>query len=162
MKEPAAPAIIWPVNIRDAKITDVDDIRALIDSYAELDRMLFRSVSDICEHLQTFQVAELDGRVVGCCALQVIWSDLGEIKSLAVETSVTGRGVGGALARAAVDRGRRLGLPRVFALTLEPAFFSRMGFKQIDSDLLPMKVWSDCARCPKQDHCDEVAVLLEL
>jgi len=25
-----------------------------------------------------------------------------------------------------------------------------------------MKVWSDCARCPKQDHCDEIAMVRSL
>jgi amino-acid N-acetyltransferase len=68
------------MNVRSAKISDVKAINALISSYAEMDRMLFRSLADIYENLQTFIVAELDNNVVGCCALEVIWSDLAEIK----------------------------------------------------------------------------------
>ena len=49
-------------------------------------------------------------------------------------------------------------MPRVFALTLEPTFFDRVGFEVVSKDDLPMKVWSDCARCPKQQNCDEIAV----
>lgn len=150
------------MKIRDAKISDATPIHCLVTSYAELDKMLFRPMADIYENLQTFKVVELDGRVVGCCALQVIWSDLAEIKSLAVDKNNEGKGVGRALVQAAVQQARQLGIRKVFAFTLEPAFFINMGFKEIDSKLLPMKVWSDCARCPKQDNCDEIAVMLEL
>ncbi len=104
----------------------------------------------------------MDGRIVGCCALTIIWSDLGEIKSLAVAGSEKGKGIGRRLVAAAVDQAKRLGLPRVFALTLEPQFFERVGFTVVPKEQLPMKVWSDCARCPKQHECDEIAVIRDL
>ncbi len=119
-------------------------------------------MADIYENLQTFTVVELDGNVVGCCALQVIWSDLAEIKSLAVDETNTGAGVGKILVAAATDQAHQLGLPRIFALTLNPDFFEKMGFKIIEKDSLPMKVWSDCAKCPKQQNCDEIAVIKEI
>ena len=75
------------MNIRDAKIGDVAKIHELINSYAEVDRMLFASMANIYENLQIFKVAEADGGVVGCCALKVPWKDLAEIKSLAVDHS---------------------------------------------------------------------------
>jgi len=157
----------------------------LISSYAERDKMLFRSLADIYKNLQTFTVVELDGNVVGCCALQVIWpaatscppprlasgdagagvvrrrgkSDLAEIKSLAVDEENTGTGVGKMLVAAATEQACQLGLPRIFALTLNPDFFEKLGFKIIEKDSLPMKVWSDCAKCPKQQNCDEIAVI---
>ena len=111
--------------VRDAQIKDVKRIHELIGSYAGLDRMLFQSLTAIYENLQTFSVAEADGTVVGCCALKILWEDLAEIKSLAVDQSHFGRGVGRAL----------------------------------EKETLPMKVWSDCAACPKQDHCDEIAMV---
>ncbi len=144
--------------VRDAQIKDVKRIHELISSYAELDRMLFRSVSAIYETLQIFVVAEVDGRVVGCCALQVLWEDLAEIKSLAVDENYAGRGVGRALVDTCVEKAGKLGLKKVFILTLEPEFFSKVGFTQVEMNTLPMKVWSDCAACPKQDHCDEIAM----
>jgi len=124
--------------------------------------MLFRSMADIYENLQAFTVAELDGNVVGCCALQIIWSDLAEIKSLAVDEANTEKGIGKMLVAAATDQAAKLGLPRVFALTLNPDFFQKLGFKVIEKDTLPMKVWSDCAKCPKQQNCDEIAVIKEV
>ena len=147
------------MNVRGAKISDVPAINALISSYAEVDRMLFRSYADIYENLQTFIVAELDGKIVGCCALEVIWSDLAEIKSLAVDEAYKGKGIGNRLVAAAVEQAEKLGVPKVFALTLEPAFFEKTGFEIVEKEALPMKVWSDCARCPKQQNCDEIAVI---
>ena len=123
--------------------------------------MLFRSLAEIYENLQTFQVAELDGRVAGCCALQIVWSNLAEIKSLAVSQDNKGTGLGEALVKAAVRRAGRLGLSRVFVLTMEPEFFQKLGFQPLERDDLPMKVWSDCARCTKQDHCDDGAMVRE-
>jgi amino-acid N-acetyltransferase len=147
------------MNVRGAKISDAKAICALINYYAEHDKMLFRSLAEIYENLQTFLVAERDRSVVGCCALEVIWSDLAEIKSLAVGPDDKGKGAGTALVEAALDQARQLGVPRVFALTLEPGFFERAGFSVVRKEELPMKVWSDCARCPKQNECDEIAVI---
>jgi amino-acid N-acetyltransferase len=147
------------MKVRNAEVPDAKAIYALISDYAERDRMLFRSMADIYENLQAFAVAELDGDVVGCCALEVVWSDLAEIKSLAVDESRRGAGVGKALVTEAVEKARQLGLPQVFALTLEPDFFEKLGFEIIEKDALPMKVWSDCAKCPKQQNCDEIAVI---
>ncbi len=124
--------------------------------------MLFASVSDIYEKLLTFIVAEEGGQVVGCCALQVLWEDLAEIKSLAVDEAFFGKGIGRALVSGSMDKARGLGLAKVFTLTMEPAFFEKLGFVQVEKDTLPMKVWSDCTYCSKQDHCDEIALDVEL
>jgi len=150
------------MNIRSAKISDVEAIHALINSYAERDRMLFRSVADIYENLQCFTVTELDGSVVGCCALEIIWSDLAEIKSLAVDETKKEKGIGRMLVAAAAEQAAALGVPRVFALTLEPEFFLKSRFEIVEKETMPMKVWSDCARCPKQQNCDEIAVIKEV
>jgi len=153
---------LFAMKVRNAKISDAKAIYSLINSYAERDKMLFRSMADIYENLQAFAVAELDGGVVGCCALQVVWSDLAEVKSLAVDASNKGAGVGKMLVNAAIEQASQLGVQRVFALTLEPDFFEKLGFEVIEKDGLPMKVWSDCAKCPKQQHCDEIAVVKEI
>jgi len=149
---------ILPMNICGATISDVEAIHSLVSSYAERDRMLFRSVADIYENLQCFTVAELDGDVVGCCSLEIIWSDLAEIKSLAVDEACKQKGIGRMLVAAATEQAAALGVPKVFALTLEPEFFVKSGFEIVEKESMPMKVWSDCARCPKQQNCDEIAV----
>jgi len=70
--------------------------------------------------------------------------------------------VGTMLVTAAVDQAKHLGLPTVFGLTLKPEFFEKLGFKVVDKSALPMKVWSDCARCSKQQNCDETAVVKQI
>ena len=147
------------MKTRNAIISDVPGIYSLISSHAEFERMLFRSHADLYESIQQFKVASDDNdNAIGCCSLQVIWKDLGEIKSLAVDESFAGKGIGRALVNGCLDSAKELGLKMVFTLTLEPEFFEKVGFKRIDKDTLPMKVWSDCAKCSKQDHCDEIAM----
>lgn len=150
------------MNIKPAKISDVGGIYNLISLHAREDKMLFRSTAYIYENLQMFDVAEMDGQTAGCCALQVIWKDLAEIKSLTVAAEYKNKGIGKALVQAAIENARNLGVQKVFALTLEPAFFEKMGFSKVEMNTLPMKVWSDCAKCPKQDYCDEIAVEIQL
>ena len=150
------------MNVRTAKITDAGAIYALINQHAEREKLLFRSKADIYENLQSFFVAQADTRIVGCCALQIVWSDLAEIKSLAVDSTAKGTGIGTMLVTHAATCARDLGLPKIFALTLEPDFFQKLGFQIVQKDTLPMKVWSDCATCPKQENCDEIAVILPL
>ena len=150
------------MEIRSAKISDVKAIHTLVSSYAERDRMLFCTMADIYEKLQTFSVAEADGSVVGCCALEVIWSNLAEIKSLAVDQTQKEKGIGRMLVTAAIEQAVRLGVPKVFALTLEPDFFKKLSFEVVEKEALPMKVWSDCAKCSKQENCDEIGVVKEV
>ncbi|MBN1763854.1 MAG: N-acetyltransferase [Sedimentisphaerales bacterium] len=148
--------------IRTARLDDVPVIRELINHYAEQGKMLFRSQSDIYESLRDFKLYELDGVVVGCCGLRIIWADLAEIISLSVNENYQGRGIGRALVQACLEEARQLHLPRVFTLTLERAFFEKSGFSVVPMKTLPLKVWSDCVRCPKQDCCDEIAMIKEI
>jgi amino-acid N-acetyltransferase len=148
--------------IRNARLDDVPAIRDLINSHAERGRMLFRSLADLYESIRDFKLYELEGQVAGCCALEIFWSDLAEIKSLAVRADCQRRGIGTALVRAVIEEARQLHLPRVFALTLEKDFFEKLGFQKVPMDSLPLKVWSDCVRCSKQAQCDEIAMMLEV
>ena len=148
--------------IRNARLDDVPVMRELINSHAERDRMLFRSLADLYDSIRDFKLYELEGQIVGCCALQIVWADLAEIKSLAVSDDYQGRGIGKALVQAVIVEARQLHLPEIFTLTLEKEFFEKSGFRQVAMDSLPMKVWSDCVHCPKQDNCDEIAMLMKL
>jgi amino-acid N-acetyltransferase len=146
------------MKVRNATVKDVDTIYSLISHNAQFDKMLFRSKVYIYDNLQMFSVAEVEGNVVGCCALQVIWSDLAELKSLAVDEKFQGKEIGKALVEIAIEQAKNLGVQKIFALTLVPKFFEKQGFTIVDKKTLPMKVWSDCAKCTKQENCDETAV----
>lgn len=152
--------------IRHATMADVPDIHRLITYHAEYNRMLFRSHADLYEHLRDFFVGveNINGQdhVVACAALELVWRDLAEIKSLAVDESFQGRQLGAALVRAAMDEAKRLGLAKVFALTREKEFFQKLEFQTASKETLPHKVWTDCIRCPMQANCDEVAMVIEV
>ena len=148
--------------IRNARLDDVEIIRELINEYAEQEIMLFRSLADLYDSLRDFKLYEYEGRVVGCCALQIVWGDLAEVKSLAVAPGYQGKGIGSDLLQAMIAEARELHLPKIFTITLEAPFFIKAGFSQVPMDTLPHKVWSECVHCPKQDKCDEIAMVLNL
>ncbi len=157
------------IRVREMRVDDVDAACALINGYAAEDRMLERSRDFLLEHLRDFFVVESPppspggpARFEGCVALAVLTPDLAEIRSLAVRPDASGRGIGRALVRACVEEARRLGLRRVFALTLVPRFFERCGFTLVSLGRLPEKSAAECPICPKRGRCDEHAMLLHL
>ncbi len=147
------------MQIRHATVDDVQGLTDLINFYAEQGRMLHRSMESLYASLREFTVAEDEKGLAGCVAVDVFWSDLAEIKSLAVRSDCRGRGVGGKLMDAAVADARSLGIKRLFALTYQQRFFERHGFECIDRQALPEKVWRECMACPKADACDEIAMM---
>jgi amino-acid N-acetyltransferase len=151
------------MKIRPAEVADAPAICELVNQYAERGRMLHRSLESVYDALREFLVAENDERrLVGCAATDVFWADLAEIKSVAVAPELRGQGVGRRLVEAAVADAERLGIRRLFTLTYERDFFAKLGFKTVDRDTLPEKVWRECIACPKADHCDEIAMVLRL
>ncbi len=149
--------------IRAATIRDVPRIQEIINSHAELGRMLFKSLAQLFEDLRDFAVYEDEyGKVLGCAAVTIIWADLAEVRSLAVDEASRGRGIGRQLVNWCVDEARRLGIRKLMSLTYEQRFFEKLGFEVVPKESLPLKVWSDCVRCPKRDGCDEIAMVLTL
>jgi len=148
--------------IRPATIHDVGRISDIINSHAELGRMLFKSYAQLYEDLRDFVVFEKDGQVVGTVALSIIWADLAEVRSLAVDENFRGQGIGRKLVEWTIDEARRLYVRRLMSLTYEQTFFEKLGFEVVAKETLPLKVWSDCVRCPKRDGCDEIAMVRTL
>ncbi len=160
--------------IRSARIADVPEIHGLITLFAERGLMLFRTPTELYQSVRSFLVAEKDGRVVGCCALDVLWRDMAEVRSLAVDPTCQGDGIGSKLIHASMEEARRLGIPRIISLTYRRTFFERLGFKVVSFKALPHKVWTGCSTCPKhppancpdgggcKDCCDEIPMLYEI
>ncbi|MEP6598853.1 MAG: amino-acid N-acetyltransferase [Actinomycetota bacterium] len=119
--------------MRRARTSDVPAMKALVDIYAGAGRrMLAKELVSLYEDVPDFWVAELDGAVVGCGAVHVLWADLGEIRTVAVHPAHTRRGIGDALLAGLLETARELGLSRLFALTFQIEFFARHGFVEID------------------------------
>ena len=131
--------------VRRARTADVAVIKDLVDAYAGR-VLLSKEIVTLYESVQEFLVGELDGEVVGCGALHVLWEDLGEIRTVAVHPRTVGRGVGHAIVRGLIERARELGLRRLFVLTFEKDFFGRHGFAEIDGTPVPPDVFSSMLR----------------
>jgi amino-acid N-acetyltransferase len=121
------------VVVRRARTADVQHIKSIVDIYAGSGRkLLAKDLVSLYEDVQEFLVADLDGQVVGCGALHVLWSDLGEIRTLAVHPDHAERRIGRQLLDALIATSRDLGLSRLFALTFHTGVFSRAGFVEIE------------------------------
>lgn len=120
--------------------------------------MLSKSVETIIREIRNFQVAEMDGKLVGCCAVSFFSVDLAEIRSLAVKRDLQRHGIGALLVRSAEKTLQADGIKTAFALTLSEEFFSRLGYTKVDKARFPQKIWRDCLNCPKIMQCDEVAM----
>ena len=150
------------MKLEKARISDAPQIHKLINSFADKGEMLARSLSEIYENIRDYFVVRQGERVVACTALHVNWSDLAEIKSLAVADDSHQQGIGAQLVEACLKETKELGIPTVFCLTYKPAFFEKCGFSQIDKAELPRKIWGECYRCPKFPDCDEIALIYRL
>ncbi|MFP5334730.1 MAG: amino-acid N-acetyltransferase [Actinomycetes bacterium] len=146
------------VVVRRARTKDVRGIRDLVQPLAEQRVLIAKEAVAYYEALQEFRVAEVDGRLAGCGALHVMWEDLAEVRTLAVDPRHRGRGVGGALLERLLDDARELGVQRVFTLTFEVAFFARHGFEVIDGTPVAPEVYLELLR----SHDDGVAEFLDL
>ena len=122
-------------------------IRRLVDPLSARGVLLEKDPVQLYEDVQDFWIAELDGRVVGCGAIHVMWEDLAEVRTLVVDDEARGRGVGAALLRRLLQAGRELGVSRIFVLTFEVEFFARHGFRPIgDAPVEPREIEAELRR----------------
>lgn len=151
------------IVVRRARTSDVRSIRAFIDAYAPDRKLLNKPTVTLYEDVQEFWVAEkadADGStsVVGCGALHVLWEDLAEVRTLAVDPALRGRGIGHMVLEHLLQTARELGVRRVFCLTFEVAFFAKHGFVVIDGSPVSHEVFEELLR----SYDEGVAEFLDL
>jgi amino-acid N-acetyltransferase len=146
------------VTVRRARTSDVCAIKRLVDIYVDRQILLKKNTVTLYENVQEFWVAEIDGEVVGCGALHVLWEDLGEIRTLAVDPAWRGRRIGDLLVESLVAAARGLGLGRIFVLTFEVDFFARHGFTEIEGTPVEPDVFEEMLR----SYDEGVAEFLDL
>ncbi|MCG5215373.1 amino-acid N-acetyltransferase [Streptosporangium sp. KLBMP 9127] len=145
LAEPTEPiARNTEIVVRRARTPDVRAIRSLVDTYAGAgSRLLKKATVTLYEDVQEFWVVEVDGRVAGCGALHVLWEDLAEIRTVAVDPDFRGLGLGNRIVSALIGTARDLGLERVFCLTFEVSFFRRHGFRRIRGTPVAPEVYAE-------------------
>jgi amino-acid N-acetyltransferase len=146
-------------QVEKAKIADVTQIHKLINGFADRGLMLARPLSEIYESIRDFFVIREGEEVIGCAALHVSWSDLAEIRSVAVAEESQRKGLGAKLVAACLKEAEVLGIKTIFCFTYRPEFFKSQKFVDVEKKELPRKVWTDCFRCPKFPDCDEIALI---
>lgn len=147
---------------RHAKLSDVEEIIAVINKYAEQGLMLPRTRSTLYEGIREAVVAVENDRIIGTGSLHIIWDDLAEIRSLAVEQAHQGKGIGRRIVELLLHEAIELHCPTVFTLTYQVDFFKHLGFRLVNKEDMPQKVWKDCIHCVKFPNCDENAMILKL
>jgi amino-acid N-acetyltransferase len=150
------------LNIRKAELRDVPALFKLINRYVVEKVLLPRPLTNLYEDIWEFTIAEEDGELLGCGALRFYSQELAELRSLCVDAALKSKGVGRTLTEALMDEAERYGVKTVFALTVVPGFFDKLGFQQVPRERFPAKVYEDCLGCPKYSCCDEIAVSYEL
>ncbi|WP_433129576.1 amino-acid N-acetyltransferase [Micromonospora sp. CA-240977] len=148
------------ILVRRARTGDVRGIRRLVDTYTNDRRLLSKATVTLYEQVQEFRVAvrPADGAVVGCGALHVMWEDLAEIRTVAVDPVCRGRRIGHRLVDELISAARELGVARIFVLTFETRFFGAFGFQEIDGAPVPQPVYEQLLR----SYDEGVAEFLDL
>ena len=134
------------VVIRAAKTTDVKKIRAIVNTYAVERKLLSKETVTLFESVQEFVVAEVDGEVVGCGALHVLWEDIAEVRTVAVVEQMHGKGVGHLILENILVRAKEVGVKKVFCLTFETKFFGSHGFKEIQGAPVEPEIYTQLLR----------------
>lgn len=135
------------IALRPARTSDVQAIKDLVAPLAEQRILISKESVTYYESIQEFIVAEIDGVIVGCGALHVMWEDLAEIRTLATAGAWRGRGVGHALVERLLEQARRVGVGRVFCLTFEVDFFLRHRFEVMaDQSVVDPAVYMELLR----------------
>ncbi len=150
------------IEIRAARVTDIEGILGLVNAYATQDLMLPRTAEQVQRALPGFLVAVLGGKVVGCGSNVPLTPRLTELRSLAVAPEMRGTGLGKRLVQALVVAAKDAGYDKICALTLNEGFFNACGFETVDRWAITPKIWQECIYCSKFDKCDEIAVLMNL
>ena len=164
------------IIIEKAQIRDVEEILELVNVFAESNLMLPRGPQYLYENIRDFVIASdrnvpvyslTETRedlhlIVACGSLHVLWEDIAEVRALAIHPDYQHLGLGSKLVQHMQQEAKQLGIKRLFTFTLTEDFFKTLGFKKIERNGLPPKVWGECSRCPKYFHCDEIGMVLDL
>jgi amino-acid N-acetyltransferase len=146
------------IAVRRARTPDVRAIRQIVQPLAASRVLVPKEAVTYYESVHEFRVAEVNGVVIGCGALHVMWEDLAEIRTVAVAANHLGKGVGGVLLRALLEDARELGVRRIFCLTFETEFFGRHGFEVIEGQAVEPEVYAEMLR----SYDEGVAEFLDL
>ena len=148
--------------IRQAKYQDAESIQNLLRIFSETGKVLFRSLDDIAENILSFWIYEKNNDIAGVYSLKTGWGRFVELRSLVVDPQYSNQGIGTKMVEESIKNALLTDCDTLFVLTYAVPMFARLGFRVVDKEKLPHKVWNDCNACLHQENCDETAMVISL
>ena len=143
--------------VRRARSTDAAAISRLNNTFAADGQMLMRSPDAIALAIDDYVVVQdSNGALLACGALKEYSPSVAEVAAIAVSREAHGRGLGRAVVGAVERLARMRGIHDVFALTLQPEFFTAIGYERMDRARYPEKIRRDCLGCARRFACNEI------
>lgn len=152
------------ITLVKAKLSDIPAMQALVSSEVKEGIILDRSEDEVATNIRSYVLAKEEGKLVGYTALHVHSRRLAEIRSLIVDKKYRGQNIGKKMVEFTLKEAKELGVEEdVLVLTYLPAFFEKLGFKEINKELIPEhKIWADCIKCIHFPVCNEIALVYKL
>ena len=145
------------VVLRPACETDAEAISRLNNEFAAEGLMLYRSPDAVAQSIHDYVVAsDARGNLLGCGALKEYSPSVAEVAAIAIARDAQGNGLGRDIVRAVEDLALKRDITDVFALTLQPHFFSAIGYQRVDRARYPEKIRRDCLGCARRFACTEI------
>ena len=152
------------IELVKAKLDDIPAMQALVADKIKDGTILERSEDEVATNIRSYVLAKDDGKLVGYAALHIHSLRLAEIRSLIVDESYRGQGIGQRIVAFTLEEAKALGVKEdVLVLTYLPAFFEKLGFQEINKEVIPEhKIWADCIKCIHFPVCNEVALVYKV
>ena len=144
-------------------LLDIQQMQSIVKEEVANGTILYRSDDEIATNIRSYTIAIKDEKVIGYGALHIHTKELAEIRSLIVEKTFRGTGIGGKIVKKLLEEAKSLKLKDIFTLTYEKEFFEKLGFCEIPKESLPeQKIWADCIKCKHFPVCNEVSLIINL
>ena len=151
------------ITYKKASLKDIPKMQKLVLPEIESGKILHRSDDEVATNIRSYTLTFDQDILIGFVALHIHTQHLAEIRSLIVDSSFRGKGIGKNLVSLTLKEAKKLELKEVFTLTYEQEFFKKLNFKEIPKTSLPEhKIWADCIKCKHFPICDEIALILEV
>ncbi len=152
------------IELVKANLEDIPAMREMVASEIKEGVILDRSEDEVATNIRSYVLAKEEEKLVGYTALHIHSPRLAEIRSLIVSEAYRGQKVGQQLVLYALEEAKVLGVKEdVLVLTYLPKFFEKLGFKEINKEVIPEhKIWADCIKCIHFPVCNEVALVYKL
>ncbi len=152
------------IELTKAKLSDIPAMQKLVVSEVKDGIILKRTEDEVATNIRSYILAKKNNVLVGYVALHIHSMRLAEIRSLIVDSQFRGLNIGKQMVEFTLKEAKELNVKEdVLVLTYLPDFFKKIGFKEIEKELIPEhKIWADCIKCIHFPICNEIALVYKI